>query len=356
MANDDDLCKLTIRWPEGLHAGIDSLELTATGIAVDHNESNRSYVTTEVGQSKVAFLSASGARLTFEDEAAWDVISGNSEIANSLITLGSASIFVEGIRKFGTIEPVLGSTAWEHDSELLDMAESAAAVMGGACITLGYGDADKMITQKTILNKGGFWRFVIPTTNAPLPSGGVLGSLEFRDGRGRLNENQTDLGSLLQAFAARSGIRGGADQTVEAGGGHIPIGWYLGYRRTDFSDKQRDSETTRGEAIRIRQGAYVRWRQDDAVSTTDRYTSDFIYDSSFTKDRRIGRPVTVRFKWQLEPIRPNWAFGRTQLQIHPDGKKNGTMGCIGIQSYVDCLSVNRILTDYNQCNLLVQFH
>lgn len=241
-----------------------------------------------------------------------------------------------------------------YDQTNLGMAEVSSTSLRGAVVSLVV--SKDLISASNLITvyKGGFWRFALPTTRAPLPAGGVLGRLEFRDGKGRLDANRSDLGALLFSFPARSGLRNGADETVEGGGGHVPRGWYFGYRRTDFSGNQRDSRNSQNGRVTIRQGAYVRWQQDDARSAEERYTNDFVYNSRYERDRRAGLPRSVMFKWQLVPIAPNTAHGRTQLQIHPDGRRNGTRGCIGIQNYSDCLSVNRILTNYNQCNLLVE--
>ena len=208
-------------------------------------------------------------------------------------------------------------------------------------------------TQSIVLNKGGFWRFVIPKIKPPLPIGGALGELEFRDGRGYIGQNNLDLGKSIVSFGARSGYANGKASTIAEGKGHIPGGWYIAYRRKDITRIQSDLIDGEGETRTIRQGAYVRWYQDDVVELSKRYKTNYIYNGALEHDRKVGLPYRIKFKWQLEPIPPDDASGRSHLQIHPDGKKDGTLGCIGIQQYDGCVKVSSMLNNFNQTNILV---
>lgn len=60
-----------------------------------------------------------------------------------------------------------------------------------------------------------------------------------------------------------------------------------------------------------------------------------------------------------DPITPSEAQNRTDIQIHPDGEcadnvMAGTAGCIGIQTYKDCLQVDGILQRFH--GLKVKFN
>jgi hypothetical protein len=70
------------------------------------------------------------------------------------------------------------------------------------------------------------------------------------------------------------------------------------------------------------------------------YHADNIQNSS------IGRPTIIEFKFRLATIAPITSYDRTGLLIHPDGKGNGTLECIGIQSYLQCQQVRRTLRNY----------
>ena len=100
-------------------------------------------------------------------------------------------------------------------------------------------------------------------------------------------------------------------------------------------------------------GGYVRWKQDDEADAAKRYTANYLYDASKDKDLGIGEPLSIRFKFQTEVIPPTSPAGRSQIQIHPDGKKDGTAGCIGIQTYGDCEAVAATLRNYHALKLKV---
>jgi hypothetical protein len=352
--NDNDLAKIIIRWPVGLDPGIGTLLLTAKGIWVDSNAENMAPVIGDAGQSRLRFYSESGARINSIDNPETNLMTVAGGRLQELREKGYCVLYIDGAELFGCQEPYLEPVLGEHNERLKSLAADAASRMGAAFITLQAHVGGVNTLQNLTVYRGGFWRFVLPATNAPLPARGVLGTLEFRDGKGRISRSVTHNGNLLGAYPARSGLSNGSRWDVTGEGGHMPPGWYYMYRRTDFRGSQRDVRSNGSKNLVIRQGSYVRWQQDDATSPTQRYTNDYIYNAAYTRDSNIGLPTVARFKWQLEPIPPDTAANRTQLQMHPDGRKNGTMGCVGIQAYNDCLSVNAILQRYHQLSLLVE--
>jgi hypothetical protein len=328
--------------------------LFAKGVSVDADPENRMVLFGDNGPSRLRFYSGSGERINCLDNAETNILSSAGNMRQELREQGLSILFMDGAELFGSQTPVLQPILGEHDPDLIARAEDAASRQGAAQIGLHTRIGDAVNVQNLTVYRGGFWRYVVPSTNAPLPTYGVLGVLEFRDGKGRLSPNLTHLGNVLASFPARSGISNGGRWNLPEGGGHMPPGWYHMYRRLDFRASQRDVSRGSGNSRVIRQGSYVRWEQDDATGASRRYTNNYIYNAMYARDRSIGLPTVARFKWQLEPIPPNTAAGRTQLQIHPDGRKNGTMGCIGIQTYNDCLSVNAILQRYHQLSLMVE--
>lgn len=351
--NDDDLSKVIIRWPAGLDPILVRLMLSAKGIWVDANAENTAPVVGDAGHSRLRFYNESGVRLNFIDNTETDILAASGGLIQDLRDKGSCVLFIDGSELFGSQDAYLQPVFGEHSESVKSLAEDAASRLGAALITLqAHGGVNT--AQYLTIYRGGFWRLVLPETNVPLPARGVLGRLEFRDGKGRISPSSTDQGNILSVYTARSGLSKGNRWDVAGGGGHMPPGWYYMYRRTDFSVGQTDVRRNGSSSLVLRQGAYVRWQQDDAIDLRQRYTNDYIYNSAYSRDRDIGLPTVARFKWQLEPIPPNTAANRTQLQIHPDGRKNGTMGCVGIQSYNDCLSVNAILQRYHQLSLLVE--
>jgi len=192
---------------------------------------------------------------------------------------------------------------------------------------------------------GGFLLFQQPSGQ---PVG--LGTLEFRDGKGRITDTQTDAGNLLLTWSARSGKTSGANYDVKDGHGHIPPGWRVVFERAVLTGAQKDSSSGSGRTKKIKQGGYVRWKQDDETDVANRYTA-YLYDASKDKDYGIGEPDAISFKFQTEVVAPSRAANRSEIQIHPDGKKDGTAGCIGIQTFRDCVSIKFILKRYNALKL-----
>ena len=187
---------------------------------------------------------------------------------------------------------------------------------------------------------------------------GELGILEFRDGKGRVTNDITDLGTVVKSWDGRSGKLNGLKYDIPDKNGHIPPGWRLIYKRSDLTPSQRNDEDGTGNALIVKQGGYCRWLQDDKAPG---YTTTYLYQHKFAADRNIGKPSmptttspdgqTIMFKFQTEGITPADDANREDIQFHPDGKKDGTAGCIGIQSYDDCKDVYRYLNDYRALKL-----
>jgi hypothetical protein len=72
------------------------------------------------------------------------------------------------------------------------------------------------------------------------------------------------------------------------------------------------------------------------------------------KDASIGEPTSISFKFELLPLPPSSGQTRTDIQIHPDGKQDGTAGCIGIQKYDGCLEIRYVLRSYNNLKTKVE--
>jgi hypothetical protein len=73
-------------------------------------------------------------------------------------------------------------------------------------------------------------------------------------------------------------------------------------------------------------------------------------------DAQIGSPSPseISFKFDVFPIPPTTTQNRTGIQIHPDGFKDGTAGCIGIQSYDNCRQVLQVLRRYHGLKVKVE--
>jgi hypothetical protein len=53
-------------------------------------------------------------------------------------------------------------------------------------------------------------------------------------------------------------------------------------------------------------------------------------------------------------VSPTTSQDRVGIQIHPDGQRDGTAGCIGIQNYDHCRQVAQILRLYHGLKVKVQ--
>ena len=75
--------------------------------------------------------------------------------------------------------------------------------------------------------------------------------------------------------------------------------------------------------------------------------NQYQYDAANANDLRIGVPSSTYFKANLSVIPPSVTYGRTDLQVHPDGSRNGTAGCIGIQGIADTKRVKYLLQNFH---------
>lgn len=101
------------------------------------------------------------------------------------------------------------------------------------------------------------------------------------------------------------------------------------------------------------QAGFCRWRQDDFFEG-QRYTVDFVYDKSIIHDMKVGRPDFIEYKFRLFPIPPTRVYNRSGLLIHPDGNRDGTFGCIGLQTWAGVKGMVEILRRYHGLKLKVQ--
>jgi len=228
-------------------------------------------------------------------------------------------------------------------------------------------------TQNLLVYKGGFLVFK-QKKGRPC----YTGEFQLYDGIGRIHHTYgskgnefkvdiTDWGIARKTWYAKSGKplendptlepdphdgeqRYGADYDRPDERGHIPPGWWLvlTYRIDGLTGRQNDYNRTVAGKTRLLQGNYRRWLVDDLA--TGGYTVRYRYDATLSHDLSIGKPVTqpsLAYKADLREILPTSAYNRSGIQIHPDGRKNGTAGCIGILSVPHVQEVSYILRNYH---------
>jgi hypothetical protein len=287
---------------------------------------------------------------------------------SKIATNGEVTIFIEGADKFG------------------DLPISKMARLGGALLKWEFQKGENKATEKLLVYRGGFLRYVQPA-GAP----GTVGTLEFRDGKGRVKhewggkgnefeKDETDMGTtLLASWAAKSGKTNGQDYNVPDKFGHTPPGWWRQAPAQGLlTKKQPDLVKVSGTSKKIIQGSYRRWKQDDENDPAKRYTTPYRFDASKPHDRSIGEPIGIGYKYNMVPITANdpqplfigtepevknipEAQNRNEIQIHPDGECNdpvmgGTAGCIGIQTFRGCNEVLRTLQNFHSLKVKVVAH
>jgi hypothetical protein len=364
---DDDLVKIVLRWPKGLKRQNARLELRHVGLEVDSKKTTDSEKFKANGDSKLNFYRADGTKIT---DPATDLVVANlgnpgSSYMAQILNTGELTLFIEGAAEFGS----KGSKAnnWQN--------------LGGAMLKFEFSENGATTTRRLLVYRGGFLIY-----HQPADHPGAIGTLEFCDGKGRishenngkhreLENDRTDLGAKLAQWQARSGhmmdgsqLDGslppgssqrpfyGHDYDVnekQVGGknpnGHLPPGWWsLGPLRTETDMLPHYSDWVDAEGV-TRQGYYSRWDQDDSVPGS--YRQNFKYDPRIAQDTAVGPPKSTCFKFDLAVIPPTTAYNRKFLQIHPDGERNGTAGCVGIQAVADCKEVRRILKNYHDLKL-----
>lgn len=356
-ANDDDLVKIVLKWPAGVKPAGASLKLLHDGMEVNAKKKTAKEAVGTRGPSRLKFYKADGTLLNnlATDLQIADLANPPTDhYLSKVIKEGEVTLFIEGADQFG------------------DLPSSKADRLGGAILKWEFQTGETKVTDKLLVYRGGFLQFLQPA-NAP----GTVGSFEFRDGKGRIRHtfggfgkefasDETDLGDIIATWTAKSGKTLDNPDDTQRGGpynengrnGHTPPGWWSSQRRADFSGKQNDQRTGTGAKTKIRQGWYVRWKQDDEINAEARYTTIYRYDASKTHDAANGEPTPIKFKYDLFPISPGTAQSRTDIQIHPDGEctdpaMGGTAGCIGIQTYKGCDEVLKTIENFHSLRIKV---
>ena len=328
-AKDDDLVKIVLRYSGPKTVGA-SLELRHEGIAVDASVKGSEM---EDPEDAIEVLDT-GSRLNFYDKdgkklnPATDLKiadlgnPGSDHLAKILDPAndGELTLFIEGADDFGSVGPSLGPVKWNHGNGTISRAKSAAKKLGGARLKLVFENGDQKGEVPLLVYRGGFLAFKQPD-GAP----GTVGTLEFWDGKGRIRheygghgnefkEDDTDWGTRLKSWNAKSGKTTGKDYNVQGGLGHIPPGWWINYERTVLTGGQKNQYSGSGNSRKIKQGAYCRWEQDDAAAN-DRYTKNYEYKESNTKDKTIGEPKSISYKFELLPLPPTSALTTLQCRV-----------------------------------------
>jgi hypothetical protein len=349
---DDDLVKIVLKWPVGIKPAGASLKLLHDGMQVDAKETTADAAVSTSGASRLNFYKADGKRITNPTTDLQIPDLANPPIdryLSKIVTDGEVTIFIEGADRFG------------------DLPVDRMTRLGGALLKWEFKQGTTEATEKLLVYRGGFLRFLQPA-DAP----GTEGTFEFRDGKGRIRnrndgyhrefaQDDTDLGNVLLSWSAKSGktVATGAnlDYRIGNGKGHTPPGWWTVTENalaTTERQTHRDSKkvTHAGQTNETwEQADFCRWQQDDPTS---HYSTAWEYHADKAQDAGIGRPTFIEYKFRLSPIAPTNPYQRNGLLIHPDGKRNGTSGCIGVQNYVQCVQVRDTLRNYHSLKIKVQ--
>jgi hypothetical protein len=214
------------------------------------------------------------------------------------------------------------------------------------------------IEQKVRVYRGGFWR-TDRTDNT--------GTIAFYDGKGRKPDGTIDFGQIVKGpYQIKTGQAGQPDETVP-NEGPTPMGWY-GLWARNRGNNNNDMRTTwtpggsrpqtnhdygpgnsRPALGYVQQGSYCQWATPGNYNIPNKGL--YGYDNGNDSDPYDGMPASIHFKFELVEI-GNFTT-RDLLQIHPDGFCDGTLGCIGIQTYDDCCKVLFLVRHYFQSRLLV---
>jgi hypothetical protein len=356
--DDDDLVKVVLRWPKDMKLNGAKLELKHIGMEVDPTKATDAEKYTETGQSRLNFYKPDGTRLTAADLVVDNLgIPGTSYLAQILNT-GELTFFIEGAENFG----------------FLGTSDAKMKLLGGAMLKYELTYNGTTTRSRLLVYRGGFVRFVQPAGVAGTNEPGTAGVFELWDGKGRVRhvfggfthefqQDETDYGTRLAAWPARSGKMrdgsqgrpGGPYNKIE-GNGHTPPGWWWQHERQPLTANQLSIWRVEDGESALKQGGYCRWIVDDAVDSIQRYTKPFRFRPNNAHDAQIGSPLPfeISYKFDLFPIGGTRFYGREGLQIHPDGEKNGTAGCIGIQNNIDTRQVAQVLRRYHGLKLKVQ--
>jgi hypothetical protein len=249
--------------------------------------------------------------------------------------------------------------------EIGDLGEITGQSAQADDITRKYADLIWKITaggttieQKVRIYRGGFWR-ADRTDNT--------GTIAFYDGKGRKSDGTVDYGQIVKGpYQFKTGQEGHPDETVP-NEGPTPMGWYglwarnLGNNNNDMrtawtpggSRPQTNHDYGPGNSRPalgfVQQGSYCQWAAPGNHNIPNKGL--YGYDNGNDADPYDGMPASIHFKFELVEI-GNFTT-RDLLQIHPDGFCDGTLGCIGIQTYDDCCKVLFLVRHYFQSRLLV---
>jgi len=208
------------------------------------------------------------------------------------------------------------------------------------------------------LKRGGFWVYDRTSDNG----------LTFRDGyvefksSGETN-NVEDGDVLFGPYAVKSGQRGCNNDTTK-NKGPSPAGWWMLTERTGSSDdgvfvwqkhegrwmRSGNCQSDRSifpsplndsnakedidQSPKLYQGAYSLW------DITGHFEADQkVY---YPKSDGEQHPTSIMFKFDLNKMLSSQTK-RTDIQIHPDGHNDGTLGCIGLQNYQNAIRTNYLL-------------
>ncbi|MES2440208.1 MAG: hypothetical protein V4584_14155 [Verrucomicrobiota bacterium] len=247
--------------------------------------------------------------------------------------------------------------------EIGDLGEITGQSTQADDITRKYADLIWKITtggltieQNLRIYRGGFWRND-RTNNS--------GTIALYDGKGRKPDGTIDYGRIVKGpYQIKTGQKGQPDETV-TDEGPTPMGWY-GLRARNRGNNNNDMRTTwTSDGSRpqtnhhhnasgnflgyVQQGSYCQWEQ--AGNHNIKGKGAYGHDNGNDADPYQGMPASIHFKFELSPI-GNFTT-RDSLQIHPDGFRDGTAGCIGIQAYDDCCKVLFLVRHYFQSRILV---
>lgn len=424
LDKDDDFVKLTFKLSPDAKIPGAKVRLAHEGMRISGQcgtmgkwgLSNGSVVLPEISvNSNLRFYTDEGKLLNDGDLVIADMKNPGNGYFAKLITKGEVSLWVEGDRLFGqtvTKAPKLNGAASDSDQ------------LGGARVRLVVeqivveNDAAKPKIVKNdaatvLIYRGGFFRF-----RQPAGQPGTIGTLEFRDGKGRINcigkpwgsaesgwslekraavagteftVDEWDMGEVIADYSwevrsgkMKDGSQGeprdgkphkwGKDYWIteddmedatgikQSGHGHTPPGWWYVGRRSDPSTggyRDNDNHTVNGPAgyylngvTGYYQGYYVRWKKDDPVSN---YATPFVYQSSIEPDKSTGFPnERCMFKADMYIVPGNYNFGRTYIQMHPDGWRNGSSGCVSLQWWKGTKKVDKFLRKFNGLKVRVQ--
>jgi hypothetical protein len=245
-ANDDDVVKVVLKFPANTKISGASLKLIHEGMQVDATKTTPEAAVSTSGASRLKFYKADGKLIADPDTDLQIPDLANppaDRYLSKIVTDGEVTIFIEGANEFG------------------DLPISKMARLGGALLKLEFQKGETKATEKLLVYRGGFLRYVQPA-GAP----GTVGTLEFRDGKGRVKhewggkgnefqKDETDMGTILASWAAKSGKTTnnpakqlqGKDYDVSEGYGHTPPGWWRQASAGGLTGKQRDQATGSGD-------------------------------------------------------------------------------------------------------------